>query len=152
MLYMYVRVRKMMTEQGREIKVQGRRDADSKVHGANMGPIWGREDPSGPYVGSMNFAIWGTIFHEWHSTSHRFKLECSRWDTADERITRISYHEHTQNVKGMQIKYLRTAMVPRHSHRCAADVLAPNDAASSVDMLTTKAFSLDFKRVNCNWL
>ena len=21
---------------------------DSKVHGANMGPIWGRQDPSGP--------------------------------------------------------------------------------------------------------
>ena len=32
--------------------------ADSKVHGANMGPIWGRQDPGGPHVGSMNFAIW----------------------------------------------------------------------------------------------
>ena len=31
---------------------------DSKVHGANMGPIWGRQDPGGPHVGSMNFAIW----------------------------------------------------------------------------------------------
>ena len=31
---------------------------DSKVHGANMGPIWGRQDPGGPYVGPMNFAIW----------------------------------------------------------------------------------------------
>ena len=31
----------------------------SKVHGANMGPIWGRQDPSGPHVGPMNFAIWG---------------------------------------------------------------------------------------------
>ena len=30
---------------------------DSKVHGANMGPIWGRQDPSGPHVGPMNFAI-----------------------------------------------------------------------------------------------
>ena len=28
---------------------------DSKAHGANMGPIWGREDPDGPNVGSMNF-------------------------------------------------------------------------------------------------
>ena len=37
---------------------------DSKVHGANMGPIWGRQDPGGPHVGPMNFAIcdgyWGT--------------------------------------------------------------------------------------------
>ena len=30
---------------------------DSKVHGANMGHIWGQEDPGGPHVGSMNFAI-----------------------------------------------------------------------------------------------
>ena len=31
---------------------------DSKVHGANMGPIWGRQDPGGPHVGPINFAIW----------------------------------------------------------------------------------------------
>ena len=28
---------------------------DSKVHGANLGPIWGRQDPGGPHVGRMNF-------------------------------------------------------------------------------------------------
>ena len=32
---------------------------DSKAHGANMGPIWGRQGPGGPHVGPMNFAIWG---------------------------------------------------------------------------------------------
>ena len=32
---------------------------DSKVHGGNMGPIWGRQDPGGPHVGPMNLAIWG---------------------------------------------------------------------------------------------
>ena len=31
---------------------------DSKFHGANMGPIWGRQDPGGPHVGPMNFVIW----------------------------------------------------------------------------------------------
>ena len=30
---------------------------DSKVHGANMGPIWGRQDPGGPHVGPMNYFI-----------------------------------------------------------------------------------------------
>ena len=30
---------------------------DNKVHGANMGPIWGQQDPGGPHVGPMNFAI-----------------------------------------------------------------------------------------------
>ena len=34
---------------------------DSKVHGANMGPIWGRQDPGGPHDGPMNFAIWEAI-------------------------------------------------------------------------------------------
>ena len=32
---------------------------DSKVHGANMGPIWGRQGSAAPHVDSMNFAIWG---------------------------------------------------------------------------------------------
>ena len=31
---------------------------DSKVHRANMGPIWSRQDPGGPHVGPMNFVIW----------------------------------------------------------------------------------------------
>ena len=31
---------------------------DSKVYGANMGPIWDRQDPGGPHVGPMNFAFW----------------------------------------------------------------------------------------------
>ena len=34
---------------------------DSKVHGANLGPIWGQQDPGGPHLGPMNFAIWGVI-------------------------------------------------------------------------------------------
>ena len=31
---------------------------DSTVHGANMGPTWGRQDPGGPHVGHMNLVIW----------------------------------------------------------------------------------------------
>ena len=31
---------------------------NSKIRGANMGPIWGQRDPGGPRVGPMNFAIW----------------------------------------------------------------------------------------------
>ena len=37
---------------------RGQYYSDSKVHGANMGPIWGWQDPGGPHVGPMNFAIW----------------------------------------------------------------------------------------------
>ena len=37
---------------------------DSKVRGANMGPIWGRQDPGGPHVGPMDLVIWGGCKHE----------------------------------------------------------------------------------------
>ena len=40
------------------IKIRG--VPDSNVHGANMGSIWGRQDPGEPHVGPMNFAIWGS--------------------------------------------------------------------------------------------
>ena len=33
--------------------------SQNKVHGANMGPIWGQQDPGGPHVGPMDFVIWG---------------------------------------------------------------------------------------------
>ena len=37
---------------------------DSKVHGANMGPTWGRQDPGGSHVYPMKIAIWlGAIRH-----------------------------------------------------------------------------------------
>ena len=40
---------------------------DSKVHEANMGPIWGQQDPGGPHVGHMNLAIWVSliVFYDW---------------------------------------------------------------------------------------
>ena len=36
---------------------------EGDVHGANMGPIWGRQDPGGSHVGPMNFAIWDIVMH-----------------------------------------------------------------------------------------
>ena len=38
---------------------------NSKVHGVNMGPIWGWQDPVGSHVGPMNVAIWD-MFHFFH--------------------------------------------------------------------------------------
>ena len=34
-------------------------DPDSKVHGANMRPIWVLSAPAGPHLGPMNLAIRG---------------------------------------------------------------------------------------------
>ena len=44
---------------------------DSKVHGATMGPIWGRQAPGGPHVGHVNLAIWVGIskLPEWKQDS-----------------------------------------------------------------------------------
>ena len=38
---------------------------DSKVHGANMGSIWGQQDPGGPHLGPMNLAISGMLKVSW---------------------------------------------------------------------------------------
>ena len=35
-----------------------KRNPDSKIHGANMGPTWGRQDPGGTHVCHVNLAIW----------------------------------------------------------------------------------------------
>ena len=47
---------------------------DSKVYGANMGPTWGRQDPGGPHVGPMNFAIWG-VSHYGDMKGHDYPPE-----------------------------------------------------------------------------
>ena len=31
---------------------------DNKVHGANMGPAWGRQELGGPQVSHVNLAMW----------------------------------------------------------------------------------------------
>ena len=50
---------------------------DSKVHGANVGPIWGRQDPVGPHVGPMNLAIWGSFLLNCNSAvSFAWNFKC----------------------------------------------------------------------------
>ena len=48
---------------------------DSKVHGANMGPIWDRQDPDGSHVGPMNFAIWVCNTDQYQTTTITTKRE-----------------------------------------------------------------------------
>ena len=45
------------TTDEQRINSKRNRYPDSKVNGANMGSIWGRQDPGGPQNGPMNFAI-----------------------------------------------------------------------------------------------
>ena len=48
---------------------------DSNVHGANMGPIWGPQDPGGPHFGPTKLAIWDisaimVCFQAWLNSRH----------------------------------------------------------------------------------
>ena len=64
---------------------------DSKVHGANMELIWGRQDPGGPHVGPMNFAFWVHLIHkrpQTHYFSYCFYI-CRYWYTARTDIDRV---------------------------------------------------------------
>ena len=56
---------------------------DNRVHGAIMGPIWGRQDPGGPHIGPMNFAIWDSIHGEF-TTRNRV---CRIYDALDFIVT-----------------------------------------------------------------
>ena len=52
--------------------------SDSKVHGDNMGPIWGQQDSRGPHVGSINLAIGGAahgnyIYTQWYYIAAQWK-------------------------------------------------------------------------------
>ena len=52
---------------------------DGKVHGANMGPIWGRQDPGGPHVGPMTFAICDTVHALFRFAMVYYSLRCTPW-------------------------------------------------------------------------
>ena len=86
---------------------------DSKVRGANKGPIWGRQDPGGPHVGPMNFVIcqyrlwWGaadqcTLSHRtntilWYRESWIIQLKYT-FGTKQEIIPASSHrHGHTNS-------------------------------------------------------
>ena len=43
------------------LTVIGSNRSREQVHGANMGPTWGRQDPGGPHVGPMNLASRGKL-------------------------------------------------------------------------------------------
>ena len=59
-----------------------------KVHGANEGPIWGRQDPGGPHVGPLNLAIWVSsqiiywrkavplIWKGWSQLAYEYRAKC----------------------------------------------------------------------------
>ena len=43
------------------IRQASQRHPDNKVHRADMGPTWGRQDPGRPHIGHMNLALWAVL-------------------------------------------------------------------------------------------
>ena len=76
---------------------------DNKVHGASMGPIWGRQDPGGPYIGPMNFSIWDVFARVNISAKYRFSLSF-HWDISHICETgQFAVTKHTNRDLGMHI-------------------------------------------------
>ena len=75
---------------------------DSNVHGANMGPILGRQDPGGPHVGPMNFAIWVAIDNQRKSvkSSGLFQYQDSKGLLI---INTSQFHDHLIFIMGITL-------------------------------------------------
>ena len=81
---------------------------DSKVHGANMGPIWGRQDRGGPHVGPINLAIWviATMMH------HHVKILRSN----QKKVQLVDYIVHSLRRKGVVLKLVRGWVIKSQFH------------------------------------
>ena len=60
---------------------------DSRVHGAYTRATWARQDPGGPHVGPMIFAIWELAI--WWHTEYKLPVICTNVD-ATEQLMRKS--------------------------------------------------------------
>ena len=64
---------------------------DSKVHGANLGTIWGRQDPGGPHVGPVNIDILVVFILSKHLVStvaghlsfNKMHFKCCLWNISN---------------------------------------------------------------------
>ena len=104
---------------------------DSKAHGVNMGPIWGRQDPGEPHFGPMNFAIWAWFkIVNLHTVNWRFSL-CGHLfysHIKELSIQRIPQPKDISGVTGSQIPMsvklsrLTNHYLPRH-RKCTSMML-----------------------------
>ena len=82
---------------------------DSKLHGANKGPIWGRQDPGGPNVGPMNFVIWGRIGIQTYDISNQ--VPCYAFNRAQQYIWHFSKYLRFRSWNSFVLAYVRLGYV-----------------------------------------
>ena len=73
---------------------------DSMVHGANMGPIWGWQDPGGPRVALRNLAIWDVYLWLCAHVSGIIALGTITLVAITDTITHILHHL----IKSLQLR------------------------------------------------
>ena len=78
---------------------------DCKVHGANMDPIWVRQDPGGPHVGPRNFAIWADgqnsnspLLWIYHLFSYTEQWAHKWWFSSDDVTIDCTAHYETKQL------------------------------------------------------
>ena len=99
---------------------------DSKYHGANMGPIWGRQDPCGPHVGSTKFAICGFLFSFTEIQHTGFP--------SDDLIWRVNYAGSLNEIHVTNLISKTTrVVVPFDCISCIAPIGHTNDVDSKID-------------------
>ena len=93
---------------------------ESKIHGANLGPNWGRQDPGGPHVGPMNFAIWDCR----HCADYRVRYESESLLSAINQLNMFSLipyqDEMSQNNMTLTAWFLEISTL---KHPCIKDEL-----------------------------
>ena len=89
-----------------------------------MGPIWGRQDPGGPYVGPMDFAIWGYTLFGLMVKDHSQKFlhieevpNCRDWNWSVNQLRNQNiYSAHVDNISIMWLGITPTMGV--HNLNC----------------------------------
>ena len=94
--------------------IHNKRIPDSKVHGANMGPIWGRQDPGGPHVGPMNFVIWDDSILLCDGFRHWFLVQTTEPSNICFKCLLNGWH-HKYNYKKINI----------HKYKVKYNILSP---------------------------
>ena len=88
-----------------------------------MGPIWGRQDPGGPHVGPMNFAIWVVAC----------SVQAITWTNADHREQILVKFDSKYEVKFSNKKFISKCRLQHGGHFVPASrYLQIKPAASAV--------------------
>ena len=82
----------------------------NKVHGTNIGPIWGRQYPGGPYIVPTNFAIRGASFTVHSTVAEKFisltdkdSIVLYNWSLMSEMRRRLTVTFLAQKVSNSEI-------------------------------------------------